>query len=112
MSLQLIEDANFGLSGQVLSEFYNNATRKLAVPLTPDEASDWVVRLARVPTVPVDAELVQAGIVASRRYQLSYWDGAVVAAAQRLGAPVLYTEDLNHGQAYGSVRVVNPFRDQ
>jgi len=25
-------------------------------------------------------------------------------------APVLYTEDLNHDQTYGMVRVVNPFR--
>lgn len=109
-ALDLIEAANFGLSGQVLSEFYSNATRKTAVPLTPDEATAWVVRLATVPVVPVDAELVQEAILTSRRYQLSYWDAAVVAAARRLGAPVLYTEDLSHGQSYGPVRVVNPFR--
>jgi predicted nucleic acid-binding protein len=39
----------------------------------------------------------------------STWDGAIVAAAQSLGAGVLYTEDLSHGQDYGGVRVENPF---
>ncbi|TIP29869.1 MAG: PIN domain-containing protein [Mesorhizobium sp.] len=36
--------------------------------------------------------------------------GAIIAAAERLGVKALYTEDLNHGQAYGSVVAVNPFR--
>ena len=53
--------------------------------------------------------MVIAGIDHARRYQLSYWDGAIIAAAERLGARVLYSEDLNHGQTYGSVRVENPF---
>jgi predicted nucleic acid-binding protein len=55
---------------------------------------------------------VANGIAYSRRYQISYWDGAILAAAERLNAPILYTEDLNHDQTYGSVRVVNPFRVQ
>ncbi len=42
--------------------------------------------------------------------QIQYWDAAILVAAMRLGARVLYTEDLNHGQTYGSVRVENPFR--
>ncbi len=40
---------------------------------------------------------------------LSYWDGAIIAAAQRLEAATLYSEDLNDGQVYGTVRVVNPY---
>ncbi|WP_245475942.1 hypothetical protein [Mesorhizobium sp. M7A.F.Ca.US.006.01.1.1] len=36
--------------------------------------------------------------------------GAIIAAAERLGVKTLYTEDLNHGQAYGSVVAINPFR--
>ena len=43
-------------------------------------------------------------------FRISYWDAALIAAAERLDAPILYTEDLNHDQLYGSVRVVNPFR--
>jgi predicted nucleic acid-binding protein len=43
------------------------------------------------------------------RYRISYWDAAVVAGAHRLGASVLLSEDLAHGQNYGGVRVINPF---
>lgn len=42
---------------------------------------------------------------------ISYRDGAILAAAAIARAPLVYTEDLNHGQAYGSVRVLNPFRE-
>ena len=59
---------------------------------------------------PNDSLIVKVGVEISRRYGISYWGGAIVAAAEELGAPTLFTEDLNHGQPYGSVRVVNPFR--
>jgi predicted nucleic acid-binding protein len=100
----------FGVSAQILQEFYVNATRKIKTPLAPDEARAWVELLALQPCVPVDVELVRRGIDLSRRYQISYWDGTILAAAETLGAETLYTEDLNDGQLYGSVRAVNPFR--
>ncbi|ORE91612.1 PIN domain-containing protein [Aurantimonas sp. 22II-16-19i] len=99
----------FGTSGQVLAEFYANATRKPKPPLPPDDARRWVSLLGRKPFVVVDERLVLAGIDLSQRYQISYWDGAIVAAAERLGAKTLYTEDLSHGQAYGPVTAINPF---
>ncbi len=99
----------FGTSGQVLAEFYVNAQRKGSVPLTADEAKEWIMRLSKKAFQPVDFNVIRAGIEISRRYQLSYWDGAIIAAAERLGAKILYSEDLNHGQTYGSVRVENPF---
>jgi predicted nucleic acid-binding protein len=49
------------------------------------------------------------GIWLSERYRINYWDGAILAAAEALGAETLYTEDLGHGQIYGSVRAINPF---
>jgi len=55
------------------------------------------------------AVLIVAGIEHSLRYGISYWDGAIVAAAEALGAPTLYSEDLSDGQRYGGVRVVDPF---
>jgi len=101
--------AAFGTSGQVLAEFYSNATRKGSVPLDPAVARRWVQLLAKRPLVPVDEHLALSGIDLSQRYQISYWDGAIIAAAERLGAKTLYSEDLSHGQTYGSVTVVNPF---
>ena len=43
--------------------------------------------------------------------QISYWDTLIVAAALLSGCDTLYTEDLNHGQRYGEVLVLNPFRE-
>ena len=56
-----------------------------------------------------DYPLIVAGVEKSVRFGLSYWDGAIIAAAESLGASILYTEDLNHGQHYGSVQAINPF---
>ena len=53
--------------------------------------------------------MVPEGLRLKERFQLSYWDAAIIAAARALGAGTLYSEDLNHGQDYDGVRVVNPF---
>ena len=39
-----------------------------------------------------------------------FWDGLIINAAHSSGAEILYTEDLNHGQILGGVRVVSPFK--
>jgi predicted nucleic acid-binding protein len=44
------------------------------------------------------------------RWQTSLWDALIIAAARESGATTLISEDLNHGQDYGGVRVLNPFR--
>jgi predicted nucleic acid-binding protein len=108
----LIETKLFGLSGQVLAEFYTDVTNshKHRDIMPSVEVDQWMTLLGRYPIAAVDEGIVANGIAYSRRYGISYWDGAILAAAERLNAPVLYSEDLNHDQTYGSVRVVNPFR--
>jgi predicted nucleic acid-binding protein len=107
----LIAREEFGLSAQILAEFYNTTTRKMRPPLSEDQAEEWLDLLLQQRCLAVDSEMVRSGVQKSRRFGISYWDGAIVAAAETLGAPVLYTEDLNHGQAYGSVTAINPFLD-
>lgn len=106
---EIVLTEDYCTSGQVLAEFYHNVIRKGPKPLTPDKAREWVRVIAMKPCQPITPEVVLAGIDHARRYQLSYWDGAIIAAAERLSARVVYSEDLNHGQTYGSVRVENPF---
>lgn len=98
------------LSTQVLAEFYAVTTRKLAERLTEREGQERVTELATLPLVSTDGELIRAGIDVSRRSQLSVWDGLIVAAAAAGGCDILLTEDLNHGQSFGTVKVENPFR--
>jgi predicted nucleic acid-binding protein len=111
ISYDLVLTERFGISGQVLAEFYVNIFRAAKVPPTLAEVDRWIEMLSLHPFTPVDISLVQTGVLLSRRFQISYWDAALVAAAERLGAPILYSEDLNHGQSYGSVKVINPFAD-
>ncbi|CAN7243888.1 PIN domain-containing protein [Mesorhizobium sp. LjRoot246] len=104
---RLVLETVFGVSGQTLAEFANVARRK---SVSADAVVDqWLVFLGTLPFVPVDQAYVIAGLRLARRYQLKYYDAALLAAAERLGAPIFYTEDLNHNQVYGSVRAVNPF---
>jgi predicted nucleic acid-binding protein len=98
------------VSTQVLQEFYTAAIKhRPGFGLTPIEAGQWVAELERQPCATVDKPLIQVAIDFSWRYRINYWDGAILAAAERLGADIVYTEDLSHGQRYGPVRVINPF---
>ncbi len=108
-ALQLIADQRFGTSAQVMQEFYVTVTSKFAVPMSAAHALEWIEELGTFPCLAVDIDLVKIAAEQSMRYQISYWDGAIVAAADALGAKTLYSEDLNHGQQYGSVQVRNPF---
>jgi predicted nucleic acid-binding protein len=96
------------VSTQVIQEFYAAATRKLG--LTQTTARDLTESLFDLPLVIVNPSHIRAAIDNQLRRQISFWDGLIVAAAEAGGAEVLYTEDLNDGQQYGSVRVRNPFR--
>lgn len=106
---EIVLTEDYCTSGQVLAEFYTNVIRKGAPPLSPEKAREWVRTIARKPCQPITPEVVVAGIDLSQRHRISYWDGAIIAAAERLGARVVYSEDLSHGRTYGSVRVENPF---
>ncbi len=111
-ALKLIESENFALSAQVLQEFYVTVVRKARIPLPPAKALEWIEQMEAFPCLPIDAGFVKIAAEAAERYRLSYWDGAIVAAAEIMGAGILYSEDLNDGQRYGSVRVCNPFAGQ
>ena len=107
---RLTTTTEWGTSTQVLQEFYVNATRGKIPTLTVDEASEAVdLMIAMHPCAGMDGATIQQAIRIHQRYQISYLDAAVVAAAIALGAKVLYSEDLNHGQIYEGVRVENPF---
>ena len=110
VAADLLDRLRIGISAQVLQEFIVVTTRKVRRSWSANDAQAWLDALRAMPCVPVDAALVRRGAAIATEFRISYWDGAILAAAHALNAPVLYTEDLNHGQRYGAVRVVNPFR--
>ena len=44
--------------------------------------------------------LFQEAVRIYNLFQISYWDAAIVAAAKRLGATILYSEDLSDGREF------------
>lgn len=108
-ALALIESEEFGTSAQVLQEFFVTVVKKASRPLSAAQALEWIEQWAAFPCQPIDHQLVRIAIEQSERYTISYWDSAILAAAEALGAQTVYSEDLNDGQQYGRVRVVNPF---
>ena len=108
-ALDLIQSEDFGTSAQVLQEFFVTVVKKALRPLSAAQALEWIEQWAAFPCQPIDRELVQIAVALSERFAISYWDAAILAAAEALGARLVYSEDLNDGQQYGQVRVVNPF---
>jgi len=98
------------VSYQVVQEFFNVALRKMTVPMQLQDA-DLYLRQVFTPLLRVTftPELCAEAFRLFSRFSLSWYDSLIVAAAQQAQCEVLYTEDLQHGQAFGSLRVVNPF---
>jgi len=97
------------VSTQVLTEFYAVVTRKLAMPLSAQDAEAMVAQISALPVVAVDASLVAAAIAGSREWQVSIWDALILRAAEVAGCRRVLSEDLADGATYGSVVVDNPF---
>jgi predicted nucleic acid-binding protein len=91
----------------VLHEFYWNAVRKMR--LDSADARQIVEDLSQWRPVDTSLGLVQEAWEWMDAAQLPYWDALIVAAAQRCGARYLLTEDFQHGRAFGSVQILNPF---
>lgn len=98
-----------GLSSQVLGEFYVNATRKLNPPMDHESAVRILRRLEVFAILPIGQAEVFRALEIRARYSISYWDSLIVAAAQTLKCQTIMSEDLNAGQDYGGVKVINPF---
>ena len=108
-ALELIASEDFGTSAQVLQEFFVTVVKKASRPLSAAQALEWIEQWIVFPCLDIDHQLVRIAIELSEHYAISYWDAAIIAAAEALGSHTVYSEDLNDSQQYGIVKVVNPF---
>jgi len=107
---EILLSPDLAISVQVFQEFYVQATH----PRRPDALThDFAVRLIekwmRFRIQDNTVSVMRGALEMKARYGTSFWDAAILAAAQSARCDELLTEDLNHGQQYGSVTVVNPF---
>jgi predicted nucleic acid-binding protein len=78
--------------------------------LTHEEAVALLRTWRRFPTQDITLSVLEDALTIKARWQLSYWDSAIMAAARQADCTEILSEDMHHGQDYGGVKVVNPFK--
>ena len=110
---EILGAGKVAFSVQVFQEFYVQATHtRRNDPLSHAEASELIDQLCQYPVQVNDITVLRTALRLKDRYQTSFWDASILAAAQTLGCEVVLSEDLNHGQRYDQVSVENPFADR
>lgn len=98
------------LSYQVVQEFFNVALRRFSRPMTAIDAEQFLGTVFR-PLLSVHSSmaLYAEALRLQGKSGLSWYDSLIVSSAIQANCDVLLTEDLQHGQKFGNLRVVNPF---
>ena len=110
IALALLDSTDLALSVQVLQEFFVQATRATkAIRITDHQACALVESWLRFPVQALTVEVMRAAMTTRDRFRIPYWDAAIIEAARALDCRTVLSEDLNAGQDYGGVSVVNPF---
>lgn len=98
------------VSYQVVQEFFNVALRRFEQPMTPAEAEQYLSIMFRpLLTVQSSLTLYSQALALTGKHRLSWYDSLIVSAAMEGQCKILYSEDLQDGQYFGELRVVNPF---
>jgi predicted nucleic acid-binding protein len=97
------------LSVQTLNEFANVAHRKLKLSWDEVEQALSDIRLLCRPPVPVTVKIHDAAIQIAKRFQFSFYDSLIIAAALEQKCTTLYSEDMQNGQKIESLTIRNPF---
>ena len=96
------------ISVQVLNEVTSVCHRKLKMDWAEIEAVLEAVK-ANVQIVPLTEITHVQAIQICQRYQLSFYDAHICAAAIVAGATVLLSEDMQHGLMIDGMTIKNPF---
>jgi predicted nucleic acid-binding protein len=105
----LIRFRDQAISLQVLQEFYHATRQPRKLGLTHDEAILYCGQWRKFTVLEPTLAMFDEALRLCGRFQISYYDAAILAAAKQLGCAKVYSEDLNDGQDYDGVRVENPF---
>jgi len=113
IATQLLEEGwnsgNIVLSTQVLQEYFSASTRKLGV--SPEITQRKIELLAHLDIVSIEHNDIMQAIDIHRLHSFSFWDSLIIRMAQKTRCTILYSEDMQHGQQIGGVKVANPFRN-
>jgi predicted nucleic acid-binding protein len=110
VAVALLEQDDLALSVQVLQEFYVQATRASRPDRLHHElAAGLIETWLRFRVQEMTVAIMQRAFTISSAHGFSYWDSAIIAAAESLGCRELLTEDMGDGRLVAGLRIVNPF---
>jgi predicted nucleic acid-binding protein len=95
------------ISTQVIKEIYVVAINKMKAD--PIIVKNIIHNFRNMEIVTNDIELIEQAIDISVISQVSFWDSLIIAAAEKAKCEYIFSEDLNPGQTYRGILVVNPF---
>ena len=98
------------VSTQVLAEFVATLLHKMVPAARPEDVVAVLDALGPIRVVVPDADVVRRAVDVRAEYGVPFYDGMIVAAAERGGCGRIWSEDLNAGQKYFGIAVDNPFR--
>lgn len=98
------------ISTQVLKEFYVVATTKLKADKII--IKNIVHNFHNMEIIQNDLELIEQAIDISIISQLSFWNSLIIAAAEKANCEFVFSEDLNAGQVFRGVTIINPFQKE
>jgi len=99
----------FAISSQVLAELAAILLQKFQSKINLKAVLALLDSLKPIPLIKADADTVRRAVEARAEYGLHFYDGMIIAAAERAGSERIFSEDLNAGQKYFGIDVVNPF---
>jgi predicted nucleic acid-binding protein len=106
-----LQNQNAGISFQVVQETLNVVTRKVATPMTADDAKTFLEEVLRpLWRVSPSPALYNRALEIQARYRYGFYDSLIVAAALDAGCTRLYSEDLQDGQKIEALTIENPFK--
>lgn len=108
---EVLRQRGLWISVQVLNEFTVNARNLTKLNLTFEQEQEWLNRLLLFSISHLTTDTFVSALVIHVRYQLSHWDSLIIASAQETKCSIVYSEDMNHGQNYDGVQVINPFAE-
>jgi len=100
----------FVISTQVLAEFAATLLQKFERQFVHGDVIAILESVGPIPLITPDGDTVRRAVEARAAYGLHFYDGMIVAAAERAGSEKIWSEDLKAGERYFGVTVVNPFR--
>lgn len=108
---KIIEDGNGVISLQVMQEFLQSTTKKIDVPLSIDDALEYLKYISIMEVVTPNFDMIVLAARVHQKHNFSFWDSMIIQAALSVGCKEVLTEDMQDGFIIDGMKIINPFKE-